>query len=54
MSRIGSHLPIIALTREPKSLGRMALYRGVFPIHLDYESVPSLRIDESAVQAAAT
>lgn len=54
MSRIGSHLPIIALTREPKSLGRMALYRGVFPIELNYESVPSIRVDEIAVKAAAT
>ncbi|MGB0965384.1 MAG: pyruvate kinase [Litorivicinus sp.] len=53
MSRIGSHLPIIALTREPKSLGRMALYRGVFPIELNYQAVPSLRVDEIAVRAAA-
>jgi len=53
MSRIGSHLPIIALTREPKSLGRMALYRGVFPVALNYEAVPSLRVDETAIRAAA-
>ncbi|QGG79402.1 pyruvate kinase [Litorivicinus lipolyticus] len=54
MSRIGSHLPIIAMTREPSALGRMALYRGVFPVALDYQSTPSLRVDEQAIQAAAT
>lgn len=53
MSRIGSHLPIIALTRESKSLGRMALYRGVFPIELNYESMSSVRVDEMAVRSAA-
>ena len=53
MSRIGSHLPIIAMTREPKSLGRMALYRGVYPMHLPYESTPNIRVDAEAIQAAA-
>ena len=51
MSRIGSHLPIIAMTREPASLGKMALYRGVFPVELDYESTPRLRVVDQAIQA---
>lgn len=40
MSRISSKLPIIALSRHPHSLTRMALYRGVLPIYFDSSHAP--------------
>jgi pyruvate kinase len=36
MSRISSGLPIFALSRQNTALNRVALYRGVYPIHFDY------------------
>ncbi len=35
MSRIRTGIPIFALSRFPKTLGRMTLYRGVYPIEFD-------------------
>lgn len=35
MSRIRTHLSIYGLSRDPKALGRMTLYRGVYPLYFD-------------------
>ncbi len=35
MSRIRSDIPIFALTRQPATLRRVALYRGVYPVAFD-------------------
>lgn len=35
MSRIRTAMPIYGLSRFPKALGRMSLYRGVYPIDFD-------------------
>lgn len=35
MSRIRSDIPIYALTRQPTTLRRVALYRGVYPVAFD-------------------
>jgi pyruvate kinase len=35
MSRIRSDIPIYALTRQPSTLRRVALYRGVYPVAFD-------------------
>ena len=35
MSRIRSDIPIYALTRQPATLRRVALYRGVYPVAFD-------------------
>ncbi len=35
MSRISSGLPIYSLSRHPKTLGKTAIYRGVYPVSFD-------------------
>lgn len=35
MSRIRTKMPIYGLSRFPRSLGKMTLYRGVYPIYFD-------------------
>src|SRR3989344_2884384 len=35
MSRIRTAIPIYGLSRSPKTLGRMTLYRGVYPLAFD-------------------
>jgi pyruvate kinase len=35
MSRSGSRLPIVALSNQPKTLSKMALFRGVSPLRFD-------------------
>lgn len=47
MSRIRSGLPIYALTRNSRTLRRMALYRGVEPIFFDVTAVDEKRINEA-------
>lgn len=37
MSRISSGLPIFAMSRLEKTLGKVTLYRGVFPIYFPLE-----------------
>ncbi|MGR9037519.1 MAG: pyruvate kinase [Gammaproteobacteria bacterium] len=37
MSRISSGIPIFALSRQEKTLGKVTLYRGVFPIYFPME-----------------
>jgi len=51
MSRIRSHLPIYALTRNPNTMGRMTLVRGVKPYFFDPTAIDDRRkINSSAVQ----
>lgn len=51
MSRIRTAIPIYALSRFPKTLGKMSLYRGVFPIAFDVTQYPYHMINREAVRA---
>lgn len=48
MSRIRSHLPIFALTRNPFTMGRMTLLRGVTPIAFDSTQMPRFDVNRCA------
>lgn len=50
MSRIRSHLPIFALTRNIATMGRVTLYRGVIPIAFDSTSMPKEDVNPLAAQ----
>lgn len=50
MSRIRTGIPIFGLSRYPKTLGKMALYRGVFPIAFDVTQYPYHMINREAVR----
>ncbi len=49
MSRINSHLPIFALTRNHDTMGLVTLYRGVEPIAFDPTRMPKDYVNRSAV-----
>ncbi|HMV72487.1 MAG TPA: pyruvate kinase [Pseudomonadales bacterium] len=49
MSRLGSGLPIYALSRHPEVIRRMCLYRGVRPLLFDYTASASGEIARDAV-----
>jgi pyruvate kinase len=49
MSRVYSGIPIYGLSRDPNTLGRMALYRNVYPIEFDVTKYNTV----SAVKRAA-
>ncbi|MBY4675594.1 pyruvate kinase [Marinobacterium arenosum] len=49
MSRIRSGLPIYALTRNERTLRRMALYRGVEPLFFDATSVDEKQLNEAVL-----
>jgi len=44
MSRIRSDIPIFALTRQPATLRRVALYRGVYPVAFEIVNTEAQRI----------
>jgi pyruvate kinase len=48
MSRINTHLPIYALSRNTSLLGRMTLYRGVIPVEFNPSRNTNLGIDKYA------
>lgn len=50
MSRVRSSIPIYGLSRYSRTLGKMALYRGVFPIAFDVTQYPSHSINREAVR----
>ncbi len=50
MSRIRTAIPIYALCRYPRTLGRMSLYRGVFPIAFDVTQFPYHVINREAIR----
>lgn len=49
MSRIKSHLPIYALTRNIATMGKVTLYRGVEPIQFDSTKMPAAEVNAAAV-----
>lgn len=51
MSRIRTAMPIYGLSRFPRALGRMALYRGVYPIYFDVTQCDREQVNIKAVQA---
>ena len=50
MSRIRSRLPIYALTKNTATMGRVMLYRGVFPIHFDSSKLSIDQVNRAAIQ----
>lgn len=50
MSRIRTSMPIYGLSRFKKALGRMSLYRGVYPIHFDVTQYTRDDINRKAVE----
>lgn len=50
MSRIRTKMPIYGLSRFKKALGRMSLYRGVYPIHFDVTKYTRDEINRKAVE----
>lgn len=51
MSRIRSGISIYGLSRHEKTLGKMSLYRGVYPIHFDVTKIKHEDINHRSVQA---
>ena len=49
MSRIRSHLPIFAFSRNARTQNRVALFRGVFTVPFDTSAIPSDEVNRSAV-----
>ena len=49
MSRIRSHLPIYAFSRNPRTQNRVALFRGVQTIPFDSDSYPIAEVNARAV-----
>jgi pyruvate kinase len=45
MSRIKTGIPIYALSRNQATLGRMTLYRDVYPIHFDVTQFPNDKVN---------
>ncbi|MGB0894305.1 MAG: pyruvate kinase [Parashewanella sp.] len=50
MSRISSSLPIFALSRHDSTLAKMALYRGVNPVHFDSTKYAADQLATKAVE----
>lgn len=53
MSRIRTGIPIYALTSKPKTLGRVTLYRDVYPIVFDVSQFPEESINPEAIRAVS-
>ena len=51
MSRITSSHPIYALSRHVKTLNKMALYRGVYPVSFDSHGISNDHLADEAVAA---
>lgn len=51
MSRIRTALPIYGLSRFPRALGKMSLYRGVYPIQFDVTKCIRDEVNSAAVKA---
>jgi len=50
MSRFGSRLPIFAFSRNPETLRKVALYRGVEPVLFDSNNIPHAETNARAVE----
>ena len=53
MSRIRTAIPIYGLSTLPKSLGRMTLYRGVYPIYFDIKQCTHNDVNTKATEKLA-
>ena len=51
MSRITSPQPIYALSRHTKTLNKMALYRGVYPVFFDSTVITGKSLADAAIDA---
>jgi pyruvate kinase len=51
MSRISSGIPIYALTRNEKTLRKVTLYRGVYPIKVEFDKLGPEPISQGVVAA---
>lgn len=51
MSRIRTAMPIYGLSRYDRALGRMSLYRGVYPIHFDVTQCSRDEVNPRAIEA---
>ena len=49
MSRISSGIPIYALTRHHKTQRKVALYRGVYPVHIEGDEIGPIRVTQGVV-----
>ena len=50
MSRIRTGIPILSLSRNPCTCGKMALFRGVYPIFFDVTEVDRYEIKQAAIK----
>jgi pyruvate kinase len=50
MSRISSSIPIFAFSSEEKTLGKVTLYRGVFPVHFTHEAQDHAEVNREIVK----
>ena len=50
MSRYGTRLPIIALSRRKQTLAKSALFRGVEAVHFDSDNIPLLEHNDKAIE----
>jgi pyruvate kinase len=51
MSRISSGIPIFAFSSSQKTLGRVTLYRGVFPFYFTHEAQDHVEVNRGIVNA---
>lgn len=49
MSRISSGLPIFALSCQPKTLGKVTLFRGVIPVYFSHESQTHAQVNRDII-----
>ena len=49
MSRISSGIPIYALTRHHKTQRKVALYRGVYPVNIENDTIGPVKVAQSVV-----
>lgn len=49
MSRVVSHQPIIAMADNPRTLARVALYRGVHPVMFDSSAISFDEVNQAAI-----
>ncbi len=54
MSRINSNIPIYAFSSHEKTLGRVTLYRGVFPIPFSRESMEKAEVNSAIIDKLRT
>ncbi|CAD6880857.1 Pyruvate kinase (EC 2.7.1.40) [Methylomonas albis] len=54
MSRISSEIPIFAFSSQERTLGRVTLYKGVFPIPFAKEKMESASVTQSLIKALKT